>query len=110
LSIVQRVKDQLVKWGAGNPLTRMALGAVLRLRGFKVGFHSDSISLAKNGRTILMRLEDLSLVPVMAEMHAHYFDMLEAADDGGSKTIDFTKPAVHRYRRTGGGGADDSRR
>jgi FkbM family methyltransferase len=101
LSVVQRVKDQLVKWGGGNPLTQLALRAALRKRGFRIGFHCDSISLAKNGRTIFIRLEDLSLVPIISEMHSHFFDMLEADDDGGNKTIDFTKPAAHKYRRTG---------
>jgi len=37
----------------------------------------------------------------MSEMHSHFFDMLEADDNGGNKTIDFTKPATHKYRRTG---------
>jgi FkbM family methyltransferase len=37
----------------------------------------------------------------MSELHSHFFDMLEADDDAGNKTIDFTKPATHKYRRTG---------
>ncbi len=101
MSIVQRLKDQLVKWGPDNPVTQTALRLALRRHGYQVGFHGSAISLKKDGRAILMRPEDLSLVPVMSEMHSHFFEMLEASGGEGDKTIDFTKPALHKYRRTG---------
>jgi FkbM family methyltransferase len=99
--MVQRLKDQLVKWGPGNPITQTALRLALRRSGFRVGFDAGAISLCKSGRTIRMRPDDLSLVPVMSEMHAHFFDMLEANGSEGAEVIDFTKPALHKYRRTG---------
>jgi len=101
LSIVQRLKDRLVKWGPGNPVTQAALRLALGRHGFRLGFDRRAISVNKDGRIILMRPEDLSLVPVLSEMHAHFFEMLETDGGVGNETIDFTKPALHKYRRTG---------
>jgi len=99
--MMQRLKDRLVKWGPRNPVTQAALRLALFRHGFRVGFERCAISLYKDGRTILMRPEDLSLVPVVCEMHAHFFQVLEADGGDGADTIDFTKPALHKYRRTG---------
>ncbi len=99
--MVQFVKDALVKWGPGNIVTQTALRAALGRQGFKVNFASDSIALTRDGKTILMRPDDLSLVPVMADMHSHFYEMLETGTHWGVSTIDFTKPGLHKYRRTG---------
>ncbi len=101
MSIVQQVKDTLVEWGSANPITQIALRIALAKSGCRIGFDSHCISLSKDGRTILIRPEDLALAPVMSQMHAHFFDMLDLTDEVARTTIDFTKPAVHRYRRTG---------
>jgi FkbM family methyltransferase len=98
---MQLLKDRLVRWGPDHPVTQVALRLAMRRRGFRIGFGSSAISLNRDGRTILMRPEDLSLVPVMSEMHSHFFEMLEARREKGNETIDFTKPALHKYRRTG---------
>jgi FkbM family methyltransferase len=101
MSLLQSLKDHLVGWGPGNPVTQTALRLALRKDGFRLDFNAEAISLKKAGKVIRMRPEDLSLVPVMAEMHSHFFEMLEARVESGGETIDFTKPGVHRYRRTG---------
>ena len=101
MSVMQFVKDTLVRWGPGNIVTQAALRVALGRQGFKVGFAPDSIALTRDGKTILVRSDDLSLVPVMAEMHSHFYEMLETRADRGISTIDFTKPGLHKYRRTG---------
>jgi FkbM family methyltransferase len=101
VSLVQYVKDALVKWGSGNIVTQAALRVALGRQGFKVGFAANSIALTRDGKTILVRSDDLSLVPVMAEMHSHFYEMLESRTECGTSTIDFTKPGLHKYRRTG---------
>lgn len=42
---MQRVKDQLVKWGADNFVTQTALRVALGLRGYRIAFRSDAIAL-----------------------------------------------------------------
>jgi FkbM family methyltransferase len=99
LSLQQIVKDRLVAWGPDNVVTQTALRAAFYNQGFRLEFQPDCIALRKGGRTILMRREDLIMVPVMTEMHDHFFEMLDTG--GSAETIDFTKPGIHRYRRTG---------
>jgi FkbM family methyltransferase len=101
MAMMQFVKDTLVKWGPENIVTQAALRVALGRQGFKVGFAADSIALTRGTKTIRVRSEDLSLVPVMAEMHSHFHEMLETRQDCGISTIDFTKPGLHKYRRTG---------
>jgi FkbM family methyltransferase len=48
-----------------------------------------------------MRPQDLSFVPVMADVHPHFFEMLQADRRGDEERLDFTGPRMHKYLRTG---------
>lgn len=101
MRLVQRLKDSLVNLGAGNVLTQTALRLTVSREGFQLCFDPEAISLSKDGKTILLRPEDLSFVPLMATMHDHFFQMLQPDVAGDASRIDFTKPRLHKYVRTG---------
>ncbi len=101
MSLVQLVKDSLVKFGPGNPLTQAALRVALAKHGLRLTFSPQFISLTKKQQTILMRPEDLSFLPVMAELHQHFFQMLEPERSDAGETLDFTGSRTHKYCRTG---------
>lgn len=101
MSLVQLLKDNLIKLGPGHPLTQTALRAALARHGFRITFRPDYIALTNKHRTIFLRPDELRLVPVMAEMHAHFFQMLQADVNGFEQVLDFTKPRLSKYLRTG---------
>jgi FkbM family methyltransferase len=101
MNLAQMLKDALVGLGPSNTLTQTAVRIALRKRGFRIGFRRSSIALTKDRQTILMRSEDLTLLPVMAEMHRHFFQVLQPDQSGVEETLDFSKAGTHKYRRTG---------
>lgn len=98
---MQAIKDYLVRQGPNSRLTRAALWLTARLRGFQVVFQDGHILVRQGKRDVILRSDQYVTVPFMMKYHQLYFDTLVPRMSGGHEVLDFSRPAVHQYRRSG---------
>jgi len=98
---MQNVKSYLVSLGPGSRMVRIALRTHGALRGFGVHFSEAEISLRKNNRDMILSAAQYIQVPLMMECYQLYFDTIEADATKGREVLDFSKPALHTYKRNG---------
>lgn len=80
---------------------QLALKAKARLDGFQVKFAPEFISITKNKREMRLSKELYIQVPLMMRMHSFYFDTIVAAQMDEHLVLDFSKPSVHEYAKSG---------
>ena len=98
---LQSLKSYLVSLGSGSPLVRTALRAHGRLHGFTMLFSDATISLRKKNREMILSKAQYVQVPVMMECHDLFFATIEPDILNGREVLDFSRPALHKYKRTG---------
>jgi FkbM family methyltransferase len=59
------------------------------------------ISLTKGKREIILGVRDIFLVPFAVHLWNQHFDTLEAQTRNGREVLDFSEPAIHRFRKSG---------
>lgn len=97
---MQLLKVFLVRLGPDNYLTRLALQIAGILRRFKISFSSDQVVIAKCGQKMILPKSQYVQVPMMMDLYDLYFDTIASERVGEKDTLDFSKPAVHRYKKT----------
>lgn len=100
--MLQKIKDYLIGLGPDNRLTQSALWLHGRRSGFTFEF-SDRIWIVRNKRRMALAKRDLTFVPIMMECFDVYFDGIESVLVDGRETLDFSKPSLHTYKRSGMG-------
>ena len=98
---LQSLKSYLVSLGPGSPLVRAALRAHGGLHGFKVHFSDTAISLQKKNREMILSNAQYVQVPIMMECYELFFDTIEPLISNGREVLDFSKPALQKYKRNG---------
>jgi FkbM family methyltransferase len=98
---MQFLKDYLVRLGPDNVLVQTAL----RLHGFRhrfrVEFAKDAIALRKDAREMILNKAQYVQVPIMMECYNLFFDTIEGRKTSDRTTLDFSKPGLQRYRKSG---------
>ena len=98
---MQFLKDYLVRRGPNCVLVQTALRAHGLRHGYRVGFTDDAITLRKAGREMILSKAQYVLIPMMMECFDLYFNTIEAEAIAGRATLDFSKPGLQRYRKSG---------
>jgi FkbM family methyltransferase len=98
---MQFLKDYLVGLGPNNVLVQSALRMHGLRHGYSVGFVNDAIQLRKAGREMILNKAQYVLVPIMMECFNLYFDTIEGESIDGRIILDFSKPGLQRYRKSG---------
>ncbi len=98
---LQGIKDGLVSLGPDSPFVRAALRLRARSKGCRIDFNENQISLYKASKKLVLAKSHYVQVPITID----WFDMLfgtvcaEALSD--LEVLDFSRPALHRYIKTG---------
>ena len=98
---MQFLKDYLVGLGPDNVLVQSALRMHGLRHGYSISFVNDAIHLRKAGREMILNKAQYVLVPMMMECFNLYFDTIEGKSIEGRIVLDFSKPSLQRYRKSG---------
>ncbi len=98
---MQFIKDRLVRLGPDHALVRAALRWHASGRGFKVRVENSRIQISKQNRVMYLPKSQYVQVPFMIKHFDFYFDTTESQTEGGSNVLDFSKPNLHRYAKSG---------
>ncbi len=101
MKLINRIKDRLISLGPKHPALQLALKVQGRTRGHQVDFHDGKITISAKGQSVTILETDYLHVPLMSKSLAPYFADFEAEKVNGGERLDFTGPAVHKYRATG---------
>jgi FkbM family methyltransferase len=98
---LQSLKSYLVSLGPGSPLVRTALRTHGHLHGFTLRLSDATISLRKKNREMILGNAQYVQVPIMMECHDLFFATIEPDILDGREVLDFSRPALHKYKRNG---------
>jgi FkbM family methyltransferase len=101
LAIVSRLKNRLLRGGANSVVLLQAFRLQAALHGFSMRVADGRISLSRGSRTIVLGARDVISVPFAVHEWDRYFDTLEGSVLGDRTVLDFSQPALHRYRKHG---------
>jgi len=97
----QNLKSFLVALGPENPILRTTLRAHGRLHGFTLHFSKSTVSIQKQNREMILSSTQYVQIPIMMECYELFFDTIEPVSSDGRQILDFSKPALHKYKRNG---------
>jgi FkbM family methyltransferase len=98
---MKTIKQYLVGRGPDSVLVQCALKAHGRLKGFKVNFSENRIFLQKLDCEMILFKSYFIQVPIMMECFELFFDTIVGTDSNGRTILDFSSPALHRYKKSG---------
>jgi len=98
---MQVIKDLLVRLGPDSALVQAALCRHARKQSFNLAFERDQIRISRNGQLLILSKALFVQVPFMMENFDFYFKTMESTLDGLDHVLDFSKPALHRYLKSG---------
>jgi FkbM family methyltransferase len=98
---MQLLKDYLVRLGPSSILVQTALRMHGFRHGYTVEFANDVIMLSKADRQMILNKTQYVQVPIMMECYNLYFDSLEGQAIEGRTILDFSRPGLQRYRKSG---------
>ncbi|MBV8897355.1 MAG: FkbM family methyltransferase [Acidobacteriaceae bacterium] len=99
--MLQTVKNWLVQRGPDSPMVRAALRMDARAKGLSLEFGQDFISIARRGRRMLIKQLHFVYAPFLFGIYEDVFESLVANQVNGVETLDFTVPAIWKYRESG---------
>lgn|ERR1035437_6226639 len=98
---MQFLKDYLVRLGPNNILVQSALRMHGLRHGYRVEFAHGAIVLHKGEREMILNKAQYVQVPIMMECYNLFFDTIESQGIEGRTVLDFSKPGLQRYRKSG---------
>lgn len=98
---MQFLKDYLVRLGPDSALVQAALRMHGLRHGYRVEFANDSIILRKDGQEMILSKAQYVQIPIMMECYNLFFETIEGKAIEGRTVLDFSKPALQRYRKSG---------
>src|SRR5208282_5380432 len=98
---MQFLKDYLVRLGPDSVLVQTALRMHGFRHGYSVGFANDAIMLRKATREMILNKAQYVQVPIMMECYNLFFDTIEGQAVEGRTVLDFSRPGLQRYRKSG---------
>jgi len=100
-AFMQSVKDYLVRLGPNSVFVQAALRMHGLRHGYSVEFANDAITLHKAEREMILNKAQYVQVPIMMECYDLYFDTIEGQAIEGRTILDFSRPGLQRYRKSG---------
>ncbi|MGD0797210.1 MAG: FkbM family methyltransferase [Acidobacteriaceae bacterium] len=101
MAILNGLKDRLLQAGPGSLVLLQVFRLQAAMRGISMRVSDGRISLSRGRRKIVLGVRDVISVPFAVHEWDRYFDTLEGEAVDGRTVLDFSQPAVHRYRRWG---------
>lgn len=97
----QAIKNLIIRQGPESLAVRVALSAHARAAGYRMRFPPGSISVRRDGREMLLASAQYVQVPNMLESFDLFFDTIYPKSVAGTQVLDFSRPGIHRYRKSG---------
>jgi FkbM family methyltransferase len=101
LAILSRLKERLLQAGPRSVVLLQVFRLQAALHGISMRVWEGRISLLRGRRAIVLGARDVIGVPFAVHEWDKYFDTLEGEVVDGRTVLDFTRPALHRYRKRG---------
>jgi FkbM family methyltransferase len=93
------LKNRLLRGGPNSPVLRQAFRLQAAVHGVSMHVADNRISLTRGQRRIVLGMRDVISVPFAVHEWDQFFDTLEGNVDDGITVLDFSQPALHRYRK-----------
>jgi FkbM family methyltransferase len=98
---MQAIKDALVRFGPDSLLVQMALRLHARKQHFDLAFISNQIHVFRQDQRLILSKTQFVQVPFMIENFDLYFTTMESRREAQGHVLDFSKPGLHRYLKSG---------
>jgi FkbM family methyltransferase len=95
------LKDRLLRGGPGSLVLLQVFRLQAAMHGISMRVSNGRISLLRGRRKIVLGERDVISVPFAVHEWDRYFDTLEGQAVDGRTVLDFSQPALHRYRKWG---------
>jgi FkbM family methyltransferase len=99
--IYEFARSRLLRLGPHHPILRAAFRAQARLLGFRVALGAGRITLARSNQRVILAERDYPSVPSVVHTWSHLFATTVAKEQDGLLILDFSRPALHTFRRSG---------
>lgn len=97
----ESMREYLLSLGPANPVFRSSIRLQARVNGFRMEASDGLLTLSKGDRRMLLPESHYAVVPSVLHTWDLLFDTVAPARETGSAVLDFSKPALHRYRKSG---------
>ena len=95
------VRERLLKLGVTHPVFRSAIRLQALASGFKMSASGGQLVLSKGTRRMLLPVTHYPQIPCAVHLWDQLFATVEPAVDNGNTVLDFSKPGLHRYQKSG---------
>lgn len=95
------LKNRLLHGGPNSALLRQAFRLQAAVHGVSMHVSDGVISLTRRQQRIVLGMRDVISVPFVVHEWERFFETLEGDVRGGMTVLDFSQPALHRYRQHG---------
>src|SRR6185437_15343 len=99
--MLRALKNRLLKAGPNSAVVFQAFRLQALMRGIRLRKTDGVIVMTKGRQRILLSPRDTVSVPFVGHLWKLFFDTIEGVQRGECRVLDFSQPALHRYRRTG---------
>lgn len=99
--MISAIKRRLLKAGPGSKALRLAFRIQAAAHGIRMNIADSRILLVRGRQQMVLGVRDMILVPFAICMWDQHFATIEGTERDGRTVLDFSEPALHRYRRSG---------
>jgi FkbM family methyltransferase len=99
--LYESLRERLLRLGAAHPLLRFSIRLQARRNGFEFVESEGRLALSKDHRQILLPESHYPVVPSVVHIWDLIFETVEPEIKGETAVLDFSKPGLHRYRKSG---------
>jgi FkbM family methyltransferase len=97
----ESVRNQLLKLGATNPVFRSAIRLQALANGFKLSSSDGQLVLSNGTRRMILPVSHYPEIPYAVHVWDLFFATVTPELRGGNQVLDFSKPGLHRYQKSG---------
>lgn len=95
------LKNRLLRSGPKSFVLLQAFRVQAALHGVRMQASDGRIALTRGKREVILGARDVISVPFVVHEWDKFFDTLDGQVREGRTVLDFSKPALHRYRKRG---------
>jgi len=101
MAILTHLKNRLLRAGPNSFVLLQAFRLQAAVHGVSMRVSDGRISLTRGQRRTILGMRDVISVPFAVHQWDLFFDTLEGTVRDGRMVLDFSEPALHRYRKHG---------
>lgn len=101
LTIANAFKSKLLRGGPRSAVLLQAFRLQAALHGISMRIADGRITLTRRNRQVVLNARDAVSVPFIVHQWQLFSDTLESQLQNGTFVLDFSRPALHRYRKSG---------